>query len=74
MANLPLKSPREKFVEHHQTFTEKDLMIELLWKKHLALDKLERTRSNTSTLIWWLVVLPFIFGLIFMMLGLGSLV
>ena len=49
-------------------------MIEtLLWKNHLAFDKLERTRSDTSALIWWLVVLSFIFVIFLMTLGLGSL-
>ena len=85
MAYTPKPTTRELFVEHHKKFSENDLMIELLWKMHLNnkelltnnnklkmnYNMLDRIRSNTSTMIWFLIVLPIVFGIL--ILGLGTL-
>lgn len=69
------KSKREKnFEAQRRNCSDREIQLELLYSQKLLIEKMDKVRGNTNTLIWWLIVLPFIFGLILMMLGLGSLV
>ena len=65
---------RLKFIETYNEFDDSDTLKELLFAQQLAIEKLEKIRSNTSMLVWWLVALPIIgFILIFIFGGLGIL-
>nr|WP_321222422.1 hypothetical protein [uncultured Psychroserpens sp.] len=64
---------RINFLETYNDFTNEEILRELLFAKKLQIDKLEKIRSNTSKLVWWLIALPIIIGILIMLLGLGSL-
>ena len=69
------KSKRQQYFEvQRRNLADREIQLELLFSQKILIETMDRVRGNTNTLIWWLIVLPFIFGLILMMLGLGSLV
>jgi len=58
---------QEKFEERRKDHTDRELMLELLYSNWKVWDATERTRSNSSTLVWFVVIgiiLFFISGLI----------
>lgn len=70
--NIKLTSKRIKFIETYSDFDDQDTLKELLFTHQLQLDKLERIRSNTSMLVWWLVAIPIIFGILIFIFGAGK--
>ena len=54
MAKKP--TSREIFIEKHKDLTDKELMVELLWKQHHTMNLLNRNRINTSTIVWIAVI------------------
>ena len=69
-----IKSRNQRyFEEQRKECSDRELQMELLYAQQILIEKMDKVRGNTNTLVWWLIVLPFIFGLILKMLGLGSL-
>lgn len=64
---------QQNFEDKRKNYSDREIQLELLYSQKKLNDTMDKVRGNTKTLIWWLIVLPFIFGLILMMLGLGSL-
>ncbi|MBO6532713.1 MAG: hypothetical protein JJ885_12925 [Muricauda sp.] len=55
-----------KFEESRMDYTDRELMMELLYSNWKVQNATERTRSNASTLVWFVVIgiiLSFISGL-----------
>ena len=61
---------RNRFMLTYGHMDEKEMLREMLFAQQIQIDKLERTRKNTSTLVWFLVAIPFVFGILAFMLGL----
>lgn len=62
------KAKREEFIKTYESYTKSDISKKILFIQSLQLEKLEQISSNTSKLVWWLVVIPilvFIITLIF---------
>jgi hypothetical protein len=69
-------SRKDRFRQKYADYSEKDLLLELLYSIKNSNSIQERNRQNTSKLVWWLVALPIIFAGFFFFLtliGLGSL-
>jgi|GEM_PF-4893469 hypothetical protein len=49
---------REKFNERYQSSTDNELLREILFLQTMILDKNERTRQNTNTLVWCFFGIP----------------
>ena len=62
--NKNFSSKRKIFNERFDNLSESDIQKELLYKQQETIEKLEKIRSNTSTLIWFLLVIP-VFIIIF---------
>ena len=68
------KSKRQQYFESQRgNISDREIQLELLYSQKILNETMDKVRGNTNTLIWWLIVLPFIFGIILMMFGLGSL-
>ncbi|NRD19839.1 hypothetical protein HNV08_07235 [Winogradskyella eckloniae] len=70
---IKLTPKRITFIKTYNDFNNEEILRELLFAQQLQIDKLEKIRSNTSKLVWWLIALPIIFGFFTMLLGLGRL-
>tara|TARA_R100000789_G_C3008645_1_gene150716 strand:+ start:910 stop:1113 length:204 start_codon:yes stop_codon:yes gene_type:complete len=57
-----------KFLQSYEGYDTEQLLKELLYYQKTQIEKLEKVRSNTSTLVWWLVAIPIIFGILFFIL------
>lgn len=43
---------------------ESEIQKEILFAQLLTNDKLEKVRSNTSKIVWWIIVIPIIIAVI----------
>lgn len=66
------QTPLEKFVENKKHWEERHIQLAQLYQLRLIHEKLERNRSNTSTLVWWLIAIPIIVALLLFMSALGA--
>ena len=57
-------SKRKWFDDYFKDFTESEIQKEILFAQLLTNDKLEKVRSNTSKIVWWLIVIPIIIAVI----------
>mgnify|MGYP003137714431 CR=1 FL=1 len=77
MAKKEIKWDKKRvdFVEMYNEFDDSDTLKEMLFTQKLQLEKLEKIRSNTSMLVWWLVAIPILL-VIFVLLfgGFGSII
>ena len=59
------KTPRRnKFDSKYGNLNESEIQKELLFAQQLTIEKLEAIRSNTSTLIIFLIVIPIVLAVI----------
>ena len=64
------KTPRRnKFDSRYSDLNDSETLKELLFAQQLTIEKLERIRSNTSTLIIFLIVIPIILAVILVIGG-----
>tara|TARA_R110002049_G_C8988447_1_gene548838 strand:- start:62 stop:295 length:234 start_codon:yes stop_codon:yes gene_type:complete len=71
---IPMTKKRIKFLETYGDLDDSETLKELLYANSLQVEKLEKIRSNTSMLVWWLVAIPILFFIIILFFGgLGSL-
>ena len=47
---------QKKFNESHSHITDSPYELETLYAQNLMIDKLEKIRSNTSTIVWIIVI------------------
>lgn len=66
------ESPLEKFINGKSDWDDKHIQLAQLYELKLIHEKLERNRSNTSTMVWWFIAIPILTILFIMALGLGS--
>ncbi|MGB3343021.1 MAG: hypothetical protein WBA61_03835 [Aequorivita sp.] len=69
---VKITSERIRFMDKYGELNDSDTLQEILYVHYLQLTKLEKIRSNTSMLVWWLVALPIIIGIIIVFLGMFS--
>lgn len=55
---------RNKFDSKYGNLNESEIQKELLFAQQLTIEKLEAIRSNTSTLIVFLIVIPILLGIL----------
>ena len=71
---IPMTKKRIKFIETYGDLDESQTLKEILYANSLQIEKLEKIRSNTSMLVWWLVAIPImLFILAFVFGGFGAL-
>lgn len=71
---IPMTKKRIKFLETYGDLDDSETLKELLYSNSLQVEKLEKIRSNTSMLVWWLVAIPIIFVIFaFVFGGFGTL-
>ena len=64
---------REWFNDYFKDFTESEIQKEILFAQLLTNDKLEiieKVRSNTSKIVWWIIVIPIIAAVIVFVISL----
>lgn len=66
------QTPLEKFVNSRKDWDDKHIQLVQLYELKLIHEKVERNRSNTSTMVWWLIAIPFIFLILMFVFSLGS--
>ena len=54
-----------KFKETYGEMTEKELQLEILRELQGQTEILQKTKSNTSMMVWWLIVIPIVLTIIF---------
>ena len=59
-----LTPKRKRFNEKYNEFNENEIQKELLFTQQLTIEKLEKIRTNTSNLVWFLIIIPIIFGVL----------
>ncbi|MCB0802446.1 MAG: hypothetical protein KDB74_05050 [Flavobacteriales bacterium] len=67
--NKELIESRKEFNQKYDDFDEVQILKEILYAQTLQVDKLERLRANSSKLVWWLVAIPIISFVLFVILG-----
>jgi len=66
---IPMTKKRIKFLETYSDLDDSETLKELLFANTLQVEKLEKIRSNTSMLVWWLVAIPILFFIIVLFFG-----
>lgn len=66
---IPMTKKRIKFLETYSDLDDSETLKELLFANTLQVEKLEKIRSNTSMLVWWLVAIPILFFIIILFFG-----
>lgn len=66
---IPMTKKKIKFIETYGNLNDSETLKEILFAQTLKVEKLEKIRSNTSMLVWWLVIIPIILVLMFLFLG-----
>ncbi|MFY0714286.1 hypothetical protein J1D01_11450 [Seonamhaeicola sp. NFXS20] len=66
---IPTTKKRIKFLETYGDLDDSETLKELLYANKLQVEKLEKIRSNTSMLVWWLVAIPVFFVILAFALG-----
>ena len=64
-----LTPKRKNFNEKYDNLNEIEIQKEILFSQRLMLEKLEQIRTNTSTLVWFLIIIPIIVGVIIAMMS-----
>ena len=64
-----LTPKRKKFNEKYIEYSDDEIQKEILFAQQLNIDKLEKIRANTSNLVWFLIVIPIIFGILAVILS-----
>jgi hypothetical protein len=67
---IPMTEERIKFLDTYGDLKDSKVLKEILYTQNLQLDKLEKIRSNTSKLVWWLIAIPIIITIIILVFGL----
>lgn len=71
---IPMTKKRIKFIETYYDLDDSETLKEILYAHTLQIEKLEKIRSNSSMLVWWLVAIPIILFIIIIFFGgLGTL-
>lgn len=72
---IPMTKKRIKFLKTYSDLDDSEILKEILFANSLQVEKLEKIRSNTSMLVWWLIAIPIIFFIIIIFFGgLGALI
>lgn len=59
------------FNEKYQNHSEAEIQKEILYTQKILIEKTEKVRKNTSTLVTFLVAIPLIFGLLYLVFTFG---
>ena len=55
---------RKEFNEKYSGYTENEIQMELLYAQQVNGRKLEKIRTDTSKLVWFLIAIPIILGVL----------
>jgi len=66
---IPMTKKRIKFLETYSDLDDSETLKEILFAHSVQIEKLERIRSNTSMLVWWLIAIPIILFILAFMFG-----
>lgn len=72
--DIKLTPKKITFLKTYNQLDDSATLKEILFAHQIQIEKLEKIRSNTSTLVWWLVALPIIFTILFVVMGSGFLI
>ena len=61
---VKLTPKRIKFLETFVHLYDSDTLKEMFFAQLIQIEKLEKIRSNTSMLVWWLVAIPIIIAIL----------
>ena len=56
MPEAPKSQKRIEFESNRKDYTEKDIQMEILYTNWLTYEAAEKTRGNTNTIVWIIVV------------------
>jgi len=66
------RSPQQfKYEKERENWTDREIQMAQLYFLTLIQDRTERTRANTSTMVWFLIVIPIVFGIILFIFSIG---
>lgn len=64
----PLTPKKQKFKDKYHALPDRDIALEQLYAQHVTVEKLEAIRKNTATLIWFLIVVPIVISVLYVVL------
>lgn len=67
---IPMTKKKAKFLETYSELNDSETLKQILYAKSLQIEKLEKIRSNISILTWWIVGIPILIFLFFLLFGL----
>ena len=67
--NLKSGKYKEKLYKDHSHLNDGEILKEILYIQKTQAGKLERIRSNTSTMVWWLIAIPIISVILMFFMG-----
>ena len=65
----PMTKRKEKFLENYKEINDNEALKQILYAQSLQVEKLEKIRFNLSILVWWIVGIPIITFLFFLIYG-----
>ncbi|MDM9632123.1 hypothetical protein [Robiginitalea aurantiaca] len=59
--NQVKKSKRQEYFESQRVnWSDRDIQMEIIYQQKLQLEMMDRVRSNTNKMVWWLIAIPII--------------
>lgn len=59
------KSELQRMFEfQRRDWSDREIQLEMLYAQQILINKMDKVRGNTNTMIWWLIVIPIIIGII----------
>lgn len=62
------KTLKEEFISKFDNFTIEDLLKELIHRDEMRKLEIEKIRSNSATLVNWLIAIPIIISILYFLL------
>ncbi len=64
-----IKTEKEIFISKYDNYSVENLLKELIHRDQMRKFEIERIRSNSAALVNWLVAIPIILGIIYIVLN-----
>ncbi len=65
--------PLTQYVNDREDWSDRQIELTKVYYLSTIADRIERTRSNTSIMVWFLIVIPILLGILFFVMGIGAL-
>jgi len=72
--NRVSKPKRQKYFEQQRKdWSDREIRMEMLYAQQILIEKTDKVRGNTNTMIWFLIVIPIILAFLAFIISISSL-